>query len=76
MVPEIDLNFGDFIMNVDKLFYVTLEYSYDYNQQYRYNQEVGQGFKSFNKAVDFAEAVARVTQKYSHRVTNYSVCYK
>ena len=61
---------------MNKQFFVTLEYHCDFEPQYDYKQEVGQGFKTFNKAVDFAEAVARVTQKYATKVVNYSVCYK
>ena len=74
MVPEIDLNFGDYIMN--KQFFVTLEYHCDFEPQYDYNKEVGQSFNTFDKAVDFAEAVMRVTQTYLTKVVNYSVCYK
>ena len=47
MVPEIDLNFGDYIMNTNKQFFVTLEYHCDFEPQYDYNKEVGQAFNTF-----------------------------
>jgi len=63
-------------MNTNKQFFVTLEYHCDFEPQYDFNKEVGTAFKSFDKAVDFAEAVMKNTQTYLTKVVNYSVCYK
>lgn len=63
-------------MKSEKLFYLTLNYVCDSYPDYNYNHPVGCGFKSFDKACQFADTVMEQTKTFLTYVNNYSVTYR